>query len=157
MIRVARYPTSSTCRNSRKSRIRSDSRVICSKAESHTKRSRTLNGESTADQIRPCLDQLGHRHENWAGLGQRKEGNWSWPRACAVTGVGPQWWRSSAALRPEGDWGQAVLLTSSQAVPSSRAGTACLSMLRKAASLRRILRASSFSRSLSRASAFSSS
>lgn len=45
--------TSSTCRNSRKSRIRSDSSVICSKAESHTKRSRTLIGESTADQPSP--------------------------------------------------------------------------------------------------------
>lgn len=59
--------------------------------------------------------------------------------------------------RGGGVWCQAAALTSSQAVPSSRAGTACLSMLRKAASLRRILRASSFSRSLSRASAFSSS
>ena len=38
-----------------------------------------------------------------AGLGQRKEGRA--PKlapSCATTGVGPQWWRSTAALRTEG-------------------------------------------------------
>lgn len=70
--------TSSTCRNSRKSRIRSDSRVICSKAESHTKRSRTLNGRALL--IRPAPAQRGCRHEHRAGLGRRKEGSRSWPQ-----------------------------------------------------------------------------
>lgn len=67
--------TSSTCRNSRKSRIRSDSRVICSKAESHTKRSRTLNGRALL--IRPAPARHGCRREHRAGLGWRKEGSWS--------------------------------------------------------------------------------
>ena len=93
--------TSSTCRNSRKSRIRSDSRVICSKAESHTKRSRTLNRRALL--IRPAPAQHGGRREHRAGLGQWKEGRA--PKlapSCATTGVGPQWWRSTAALRTEG-------------------------------------------------------
>lgn len=76
---LAKCLTSSTCRNSRKSRIRSDSRVICSKAESHTKRSRTLNGESTADQTRPCLAQLGHATSTGQGWGRGRKG----------TGAGP--------------------------------------------------------------------
>ena len=75
--------------------------MICSKAESHTKRSRTLNRRALL--IRPAPAQRGGRREHRAGLGQRKEGRA--PKlapSCATTGVGPQWWRSTAALRTEG-------------------------------------------------------
>lgn len=89
--------TSSTCRNSRKSRIRSDSRVICSKAESHTKRSRTLNGRALL--IRPPRPGMGAAVSTGQGWGEGRKG----ARAgCVMTGVGPQWWRSTAALRTEG-------------------------------------------------------
>lgn len=64
--------TSSTCRNSRKSRIRSDSRVICSKAESHTKRSRTLNGRALL--IRPAPARHGCRQSTGQGWGGGRKG-----------------------------------------------------------------------------------
>lgn len=91
--------TSSTCRNSRKSRIRSDSRVICSKAESHTKRSRTLNGRALL--IRPAPHGMGAAMSTGQGWGGGRKGARAGP-SCTMSGVSPHWWRSTAAVRTEG-------------------------------------------------------
>lgn len=74
--------------------------MICSKAESHTKRSRTLNGRALL--MRPAPARHGHRHEHRAGLGQRKEGSRSWPRAVLRLGRAPSGGEAPLPSGPRG-------------------------------------------------------